>query len=106
MGDTISNCGKAKDLFGSVQQGSEFLSDSYKRMDLWRNELATAMEGHDKLSRLSKIGNTRWWGKDNALSSVFELPTKIPEIKKSRFIIFLKYLKISGTLLIAKLGEI
>lgn len=31
MGHTISSCSKAEDLFGLVQQGAVFVSDSYKR---------------------------------------------------------------------------
>jgi len=80
-------------LFGLVQEGAVFLSDSYKRMDLWKKQIATKMQGHEKLRRLTKIGKTRWWSKDKALSSVFELPDKISNIEKSRFITFLEYLR-------------
>lgn len=91
MGDTISACLKAEILFGLVQQGADFLSDSYKRMDVWKDHISTQY-GHEKLRRLSKIGATRWWSKDKALTSVFELPEKVSKIETCRFIIFLTFL--------------
>ena len=92
MGDTVSSCRKVENLFGLVQQCAVFLSQSYKRMDAWKNKVAT-MHGHDKLRRFSKIGETRWWSKDKALSSIFELPVKITTIEQSRFITFLTFLQ-------------
>lgn len=42
------------------------MRESYKRMNVWESE---SQDKHQR--RLSLIGETRWWAKDNALRKVF-----------------------------------
>ena len=80
MTDSTSHSIKAEKLFGLVQQVAIFLSDSCKRMSVWQNLTQTTKKGHEKSYRLNRIDATRWWSRDKALSSVFELPENILNI--------------------------
>lgn len=43
-----------------------FIKDSYKRMSMWEK-----VSDDRRHRRLSPIGETRWWAKDQALSKIF-----------------------------------
>jgi len=68
------SCNAVKSLFGLVQNGAVFISDSYKRSDVWSKIVQERNTGQGKLRRLGKIGKTRWWSKPNALQSVIDRP--------------------------------
>ncbi|XP_050064310.1 uncharacterized protein LOC126553187 [Aphis gossypii] len=80
MSECSTDINLAEDLFGLVEQSAVFLSDSHKRMETWTSITSVRHTGHDKLYRLQKIGATRWWSKDKALSSVMDLQLNIVEI--------------------------
>jgi len=46
-------------------------------MDTWTSITSVQHIGHDKLSRHLKIGVTRWWSKDKALSSIMDLKLNV-----------------------------
>ncbi len=56
-------CVIATSLFQLMNGCAVFIQESHKRMDKW-----TAREGR---KRLHKIGETRWWSKHTALSTIF-----------------------------------
>lgn len=72
MTECTTNILLAENLFGLVQQSSAFLSDSHQRISVWTSITGAKNQAHNKLYRLQKIGTTRWWNKDKALSSIMD----------------------------------
>ncbi|XP_069832299.1 zinc finger MYM-type protein 1-like [Dendropsophus ebraccatus] len=69
----ISDCCdvlEAKNFFGLLNRLASFIGDSHKRMHIWSEQLQKR-QGKDKLLRLQKIGETRWWAKEKALNWLF-----------------------------------
>lgn len=60
---TVIQCGS---LFTVLNDIAVFFRESYKRMNVWESK---SQDKHQR--RLSLIGETRWWAKDNALRKVF-----------------------------------
>ncbi|XP_063820331.1 zinc finger MYM-type protein 1-like [Pseudophryne corroboree] len=60
-----------KSLFGLLEKTACFFSESYKRLSVWKEQVSKQRHGQEKLSRLKKIGDTRWWSKPRALSTIF-----------------------------------
>ncbi|XP_065658433.1 zinc finger MYM-type protein 1-like [Hydra vulgaris] len=58
--DTCDNKDAIK-LFGLLNRLSTFFSDSYKRMNAWKEQQEQLGTGQNKLRKLQKIGETRWW---------------------------------------------
>ncbi|CAI6346479.1 unnamed protein product [Macrosiphum euphorbiae] len=62
---------------------------SHKRMETLTSITSVKHTGHDKLYKLQKIGATRWWSKDKALSSVMDLQLNIfktdKEVENTKF---------------------
>lgn len=59
-----------KSFFGLLEMTAVFFTDSYKRSAVWTQQVSSH-HGHEKLARLKKISNTRWWSKPRALSTLF-----------------------------------
>ncbi|XP_065658893.1 zinc finger MYM-type protein 1-like [Hydra vulgaris] len=68
--DTCDNKDAIK-LFGLLNRLSTFFSDSYKRMNVWKEQQEQLGTGQNKLRKLQKIGETQWWSRENALKWVF-----------------------------------
>ncbi|KAL0202645.1 hypothetical protein M9458_000663, partial [Cirrhinus mrigala] len=66
LADTTQTVIESGSLFTVLNDIAVFFRESHKRMNVWENE---SQGKHQK--RLSPIGETRWWGKDNALRKVF-----------------------------------
>lgn len=64
--DTTESCLASINLFGLLNRTSCYISDSYKRMIIWKEKL-----GENNLKRLKKICSTRWWSKARALEVLF-----------------------------------
>jgi len=94
MTECTTNILPAEDVFGLVEQSSVFLSDSHKRMLIWTSITGNRNRAHDKLHRLQKIGATRWWSKDKALTSIMDNILLVDrfEIENSKFITFFDFL--------------
>ncbi|XP_065659102.1 zinc finger MYM-type protein 1-like isoform X2 [Hydra vulgaris] len=68
--DTCDNKDAIK-LFGLLNRLSTFFSDSYKRMNVWKEQQEQLGTGQNKLRKLQKFGETRWWSREKALKWVF-----------------------------------
>ncbi|CAM4569084.1 unnamed protein product [Leuciscus chuanchicus] len=66
MGDNTSAVIESASLFSIVNDVAVFIKDSYKRMKMWEE-----VSDDKRHRRLSPIGETRWWAKDQALSKIF-----------------------------------
>lgn len=86
-----SSCPEAVNLFGLFDRIAVFFGQSYKRMAKWRKTVIENHVGSDKMLRLQKIGQTRWWSKDVALNHVFD-PISTPNQDKNRFLTVIKAL--------------
>jgi len=78
MTDSIECCKQTKDFLGLLQNTAVLISESHKRMLVWTEVNKQVETGHNLLRRLQKIGATRWWSKDKALSSMFDDNTHSP----------------------------
>ena len=65
MSKCTSDSGESRKLFGLLNSTAVFMSQSLKRMDIWRETIAGTGW------KLQKVGETRWWSKDIALKNVF-----------------------------------
>ena len=77
--DIVDDIVPVKSLVGLLQSTAIFFSNSCKRMSVWRSMLSENRIGSEKLKRLQKIGETRWWSKQAALKRIlgtFEDPLK------------------------------
>jgi len=94
MEDSAKKIVEAENLFGLVEQTAVFLSDSYKRMEVWKSVTGKNHSGHNKLYILQKICTTRWWSKEKALSSIIdkEFTIKTDLLKESKLITLLQFL--------------
>ena len=94
MEDSTKKIVEAENLFSLVEQTAVFLSDSYKRMEVWKSVTEKNHSGHNKLYRLQKIYTTRWWSKEKVLSSIIdkEFTTKTDLLKESKLITLLQFL--------------
>jgi len=68
--DSCSNLG-AVNLFGLLNRLSTFFLESFKRMDVWKKTQEQYSSGQNKMKKLQKIGATRWWSREKALTWVF-----------------------------------
>lgn len=66
LGDTTSAVIESASLFSIVNDVAVFIKDSYKHMKMWEE-----VSDDKRHRRLSPIGETRWWAKDQALSKIF-----------------------------------
>ncbi|XP_008179735.1 zinc finger MYM-type protein 1-like [Acyrthosiphon pisum] len=68
--------------------------NSHKRMSAWMAITQVKHVAHNKLYRLQKIGVTRWWSKDKALSSIINinLVESNQNVENSKFVTFLEFL--------------
>ena len=66
LGDTTGVVIESASLFSIVNDVAVFIKDSYKRMNMWEK-----VSDDKRHRRLSPIGETRWWAKDQALSKIF-----------------------------------
>lgn len=69
----VSDCCQvleAKNFFGLLNRLATFIGDSHKRMNIWKDQL-DKRHGQEKLLKLQKIGETRWWAKEKALNWIF-----------------------------------
>ncbi|CAH2327721.1 zinc finger MYM-type 1-like [Pelobates cultripes] len=69
----VSDCCQvleAKHFFGLLNRLATFIGDSHKRMNIWKDQL-DRRHGQEKLLKLQKIGETRWWAKEKALNWIF-----------------------------------
>ncbi|CAI6369830.1 unnamed protein product [Macrosiphum euphorbiae] len=69
--DTCENLA-AKNLFGLLNRLATFFSDSYKKMGVWKEIQEKLTTGQNKLKKLQKIGETRWWSREKALLWMFD----------------------------------
>ncbi|KAK0154533.1 Zinc finger MYM-type protein 1 [Merluccius polli] len=66
LGDTTGVVIESASIFSIVNDVAVFIKDSYKRMNMWEK-----VSDDRRHRRLSPIGETRWWAKDQALSKIF-----------------------------------
>jgi len=94
MTENTTYISHAENLFGLVETSAVFLSDSHKRMSAWMAITKVKHIAHNKLYRLLKIGVTRWWSKDKALSSIIDinLVESNQNVENSKFVTFLEFL--------------
>ncbi|XP_060846214.1 SCAN domain-containing protein 3-like [Rhopalosiphum padi] len=94
MTESTTQISLAENLFGLVETSAVFLSDSHKRMSAWMAITKVKHVAHNKLYRLQKIGVTRWWSKDKALSSIIDinLVENNQNVENSKFVTFLEFL--------------
>jgi len=94
MSESTNNLQLAEDLFGLIEQSAVFLTDSHKRMTTWMSVTGEKHSAHGKLYRLQKIGATRWWSKEKALSSIMDLQMieDNDEVENSKFVTLLEFL--------------
>ncbi|KAE9523203.1 hypothetical protein AGLY_016436 [Aphis glycines] len=85
------SCSQAINLFGLLDRLAIFFSQSYKRMGMRKQTVIENSDGNEKLLRLQKIGQIRWWSRDVALNNVFD-PLFTPNKEKHRFITVIKAL--------------
>ena len=72
VGDISNCCIQPQNSFRLSQVTAVFFSDSYKRMQVWRNILSNSQSGNDKHCHLyKKIGSTRWNSKIQAFKETF-----------------------------------
>lgn len=69
--DTCENLA-AKNLFGLLNRLANFFSDPYKKMGVWKEIQEKLTTGQNKLKKLQKIGETRWWSREKALLWMFD----------------------------------
>lgn len=60
-------------------------------MGMWKQTVIENHVGSEKILRLQKIGQTRWWSRDVALNNIFD-PLFTPNKEKHRFITVIKAL--------------
>ncbi|XP_065319253.1 zinc finger MYM-type protein 1-like [Gordionus sp. m RMFG-2023] len=60
---------EGKILFGLLNRLATFFGESYKRMDAWVKQNNST--GQNKLRRLQKIGETRWWAREKSLKWIY-----------------------------------
>ena len=70
--DLSENIVQVKKLIGLLQTTVNFFSESSKRSNVWTELSAETRVGSAKLSKLQKIGKTRWWSKQAALERIFD----------------------------------
>jgi len=94
MTETTTQISLAENLFGLVGTSAVFLSDSHKRMSAWMAITKVKHVAHNKLYRPQKAGVTRWWNKDEALSSIIDinLIENNQNVENSKFVTFLEFL--------------
>lgn len=73
MIDSCSSCLEARIFFGCLEKVAVLIGNSYKRMSKWTEHLDQIVDGRAKLRKLQKIGVTRWWAKDKALKTIFDI---------------------------------
>ncbi|XP_033996627.1 uncharacterized protein LOC117490951 [Trematomus bernacchii] len=66
LGDTTGVVIASASLFSLLNDVAVFIRESYKRMNMWEE-----VSEDTRHRRLSPIGETRWWAKDQALSKIF-----------------------------------
>ncbi|XP_065321250.1 zinc finger MYM-type protein 1-like [Gordionus sp. m RMFG-2023] len=77
---------EGKILFGLLNRLATFFGESYKRMDAWVKQNNST--GQNKLRRLQKIDETRWWAREKALKWIYGKESLLPiTISALRFII-------------------
>jgi len=70
-------------IFWIIRKGSSIYWKFLKRTSKWIEKLEQLVEGRETLRRLQKIGITRWWAKDKALETIFDV---------NRYVVLLKTL--------------
>lgn len=80
---SCSSCLEARLFFGLLEKVAVFIGNSYKRTPKWIENLEQLVERREKLRILQKIGITRWWAKDKALETIFDV---------NRYVVLLKTL--------------
>nr|XP_018915260.1 PREDICTED: uncharacterized protein LOC109042787 [Bemisia tabaci] len=88
--DCTANFELLEDLLGLVQDSAVFLSNSHKKMDIWRQQTGKRHKKHDKLYTLHKIGATRWWSKHKAIKALFG--NIDDDFESSKFVTFFLFL--------------
>lgn len=63
-------------------------------MPIWTSITGNKNQDHNKLHRLPKIGITRWWSKDQAITSIIDniLLVEHFKVENSKFIIFFDFI--------------
>ncbi|KAE8741214.1 hypothetical protein FOCC_FOCC013248 [Frankliniella occidentalis] len=79
LSDTCKDCNDCNKLFGLLETAAVFISQSYKRMEVWSSIAKASNSAHRKLRRLQKIGATRWWSKHVSLRSVIDEKFSVSE---------------------------
>lgn len=65
--DSIQSSIKIKSYFGLLNRVACFISESHKRMELWEK----LYKKENRVKRLVKIGDTRWWSKSKSVFNLF-----------------------------------
>jgi hypothetical protein len=97
MTDCTECCKVAKDFLGLLQTTAVCLSQSYKRMQVWKKINKDSTTGNQLLRRLQKVNATRWWSKDRALQSILDDPS-VPLNDSKKFLTLLICLHTIGNL--------
>ena len=70
----LSEIKDPRNLMGILQETCSFFNGSTRRMDIWKKWVKTHSAGSKKLSRLVKLGTTRWWSAYKAISRITDDP--------------------------------
>ena len=70
--ETTKCCVPTVSCFNLLQNFATFVKASYKRMVVWI-EVVGKQLGQEKIKRLKLIGETRWSGKSNAATTIFDV---------------------------------
>jgi hypothetical protein len=68
----IKCCIPAVSFFNLLQNLATFVKASYKRMAVWIAVVGKQL-GQENMKRLKLIGETRWSGKSNAATTIFDV---------------------------------
>lgn len=74
IGPVLCEVKDPRNLMGILQETCSFFNESTRRMDIWKKWVETHSVGSNKLSRLVKLGTTRWWSPYKAMSRITDDP--------------------------------
>lgn len=68
MNDVTTHIIEVNLFFSLLNNLANFFKKSYKKMNMWKKENRVSS---NVLKRLQSVGETRWWSKDKALTTIF-----------------------------------
>lgn len=94
LSDATSCCIDSQNLFSLINKTGVFFSSSYKRANIWEDFLNNR-SGVDRVTKLKKIGATRWSSRHESLKSIFHSWVE-KDVDRKRFVCLLECLHFLG----------